>query len=114
MNKGVKIALGISIPVILGGIYWFFYRKREPTFEIESVDWDNKNARIIYGSTTHLMGLDGIGGYGAGATYDNKEFTLEQTIGQGDKLIMKLIPKPFDSSAPIKTITIDFKSKLIY
>ena len=112
MTKGVKIALGIGIPLALGSVYWFGIRNRRPALSFQTIDWLNKKGEVQFGFSRNTFSLNkATGGIEAGKTFSNK-YRLNIQPQSGDKIVFTVTDTK--SGNVVETRTIDFKSKLEY
>lgn len=102
-----KIALfTLPILVVVGGV--ILIRRRMPSLQVVSTDWDNSTAVIKFGNNTQDIPL-ATGEMNAGYTYSNR-YTLNYTP-MGKKMVFKIT----DSDGKVvRQMTIDYFSKLIY
>lgn len=101
MNKKVKIALGVGIPVVLFGIYWFVLRK--PYLSFGDIDWDGKKGVAKFG------GQDLPFGTGTRFSSSSKGYDLTVTPMDG-----KVVFNVTKEGVSVDSVTIDFNSKLKY
>ena len=100
MNKKLKIALIVGIPLIVG-IYLIL---KKPKFQLKSVDWIGKRANIKFGSKEYNLSNNEV------MKLPLKNYYID-VFNRGSLMFITL----FDSkNNPLETITIDFDSKLIY
>jgi len=102
-----KIALfTLPILVVVGGV--ILIRRRMPSLQVVSTDWDNNTTVIRFGNNTQDIPL-ATGEMNAGYTY-SKRYTLNYTP-MGKKMVFKIVDS---DGKTIREMTIDYFSKLIY
>jgi hypothetical protein len=106
MNLKRIILFSIPIVVVVGGVVLF--RRRMPSLQVISTDWENNKAVIRFGNNTKDLDLV-TGEMNGGYTYSNR-YTLKFTPS-GKKMVFKIV----DSDGKVvREMTIDYFSKLIY
>jgi hypothetical protein len=83
MNKTTKIILGIAVPLAVFSGYWFIFRNREPSLNLEETDWLDNIAVIKFGRNKKSVALGNNGEMNAGSTYSDKyklDFKTEKNL----------------------------------
>lgn len=110
MNKKTKIIIGVALPVALFGAYWFIYRNRKPSLNLEETDWDNNIAVIKFGKNKKTVPLGAKGGMNAGATYNPNLYDLNFD-SKGKIMTFSVMDK---SGNVVDKQTLDFGTKIRY
>jgi hypothetical protein len=109
MKKGVKIALGVGIPLGLFATYWWGVRNRRPKLKFEAIDWENNNGVVKFGKTVNPFDLHNGKSFSAGASFNPNKYNASIS-SDGNKVKFDV----YKENHLIETQTIDFAKKLIY
>jgi hypothetical protein len=109
MDKRTKIILGIVYPLAVFSGYWFIVRNREPSLNVDNVDWLNNLVNIKFGNNKKTISVGNNGEMNAGATYSDK-YKLQF---KSDKNIMTFYIKDKNGDI-IDKKTLDFGAKISY
>jgi hypothetical protein len=101
MNKKLKIALMVGVPVVLIGAYFMF---RKPSFRIKDINWDFKRGEGKFGN----MPINFQAYKGLDQTVKGYRLIIEPV---GEKLVFKVFD---EGGALVSEETIDFAGKLRY
>lgn len=102
--------MGVAVPLTLFGTYWFFFRNRQPSLNLEQTDWNNNIAVIKFGRNKRTVPLGATGGMNAGATYNPNRYNLSfDSKGK----IMTFIVKDNNGNI-VDEQTLDFGAKIRY
>lgn len=100
MNKKLKIALIIGVPLTLVGAYIIF---KKPSFDILDIDWDNKKGVAKLGMKPLNFGV------GQGGFIESKGYVLN-ALPKGETVTLRVTK----DGRPVQETTIDFEGKLKY
>lgn len=109
MENKTKIIIGVVVPLILFGGYWFVVRNRQPVLNLEDTDWINNIAKVKFGMNTKSIPLGNNGEMNAGSTFSDK-YKLEFT---SDKKNIIFYVKDKEGYL-IEKQTLDFGAKIQY
>jgi hypothetical protein len=110
MKKTTKIVLGIGIPLVVFGAYWFLYRNRKPNLNLDKTDWSNNISNIKFGRNKQSVPLGNNGKMNAGATYSPNEYELTFT-SSGKIMVFSVRDK---NGNLVDKQTLDFGAKIKY
>jgi hypothetical protein len=110
MNKTAKIVLGVVLPLVAVGGYWFIYRNRQPSLDLDETDWINNKVVVKFGRNKQTVSLGDSGEMNAGMTFNTNLYKLE--FKSSGKNVVFLV-KDKDGNT-IEKQTLDFGAKIKY
>jgi len=110
MKTITKIFIGISVPLVVFGGYWFIVRNRKPSLNLGATDWMNNIANIKFGRNKQSVPLGNNGKMNANTTYSPDGYELTFT-SSGKIMVFSVRDK---NGNLVDKQTLDFGAKIKY